>query len=178
MRLFDLKSTFVKRLIELRKAPNGKFLDLSKSSFTFSNKNSFEKIYRENNGFRFIKKTDQNSQNCKLNIEKNASLPQVFDKNFIYLNPKKLNGEFKLRNWQKGDRIKPIGVNGSKLVSDVLKDAKVPLAVRSNQLIVHDANKVLWVVGHCVSREGIADSNQPIWKVSVDTKLDSLTLLL
>jgi hypothetical protein len=67
-------------------------------------------------------------------------------------------------------------VQGSKLVSDVLKDAKVPLAQRAKQLILHDEKHVLWIVGHCVSRDAIADKHHAIWKVTVEWKQDSLPL--
>ena len=41
----------------------------------------------------------------------------------------------------------PIGVNGSKLVSDILKDAIPPL--KANQYVLVDDEKVLALVGHC-----------------------------
>ena len=52
----------------------------------------------------------------------------------------------------------PIGVNGSKLVSDILKDAKTPLRLKANQYVLVDDEKVLALVGHCVS--SIEDAEQ------------------
>lgn len=46
-----------------------------------------------------------------------------------------------------GDRFVPFGMRGSKLVSDFLKDRKIPVEQRLRQLLVCDSEKILWVVG-------------------------------
>jgi tRNA(Ile)-lysidine synthase len=52
-----------------------------------------------------------------------------------------------IRPWQQGDRIIPFGMKGSKLVSDLLTDAKVSAATRSGQLVASFNNEIIWVVG-------------------------------
>lgn len=53
-----------------------------------------------------------------------------------------------LRPWQPGDRISPIGLEGSKLVSDILIDAKVPLDEKEFVYVLLSGSEVAWVVGH------------------------------
>lgn len=56
-----------------------------------------------------------------------------------------------LRLVQAGDRFSPFGLKGSKLVSDFLKDLKVPLLERRHQLVLADASgAIVWLVGRRV----------------------------
>ena len=52
-----------------------------------------------------------------------------------------------VRPWQKGDRIKPYGMRGSKKVSDIFTDAKVPVDRKSGIPIVTKDDRILWVAG-------------------------------
>lgn len=60
-----------------------------------------------------------------------------------------------LRTMNDGDRFAPLGMKGSKLVSDFLTDKKVNLLEKRRQLVVVDAlDRIIWVVGqrpahHC-----------------------------
>ena len=164
VRLFAFKPSFTSRLMELRNASNGKFLKFS----LIDSSNKIEKIFKEGKTFRLVFREEKMATEKSISVEKNVTLPNSFDKFSIYVNPEKINGELKLRRWAKGDRIKPIGLSGSKLVSDILKDAKVPLAFRKNQWVVHDDINLIWVVGHSVSRDAVANNKSPVWKVSVD----------
>lgn len=56
-----------------------------------------------------------------------------------------------LRPTQAGDRFEPFGLKGSKLVSDFLKDLKVPMLERRRQLVLTDATgAIVWLVGRRV----------------------------
>lgn len=53
-----------------------------------------------------------------------------------------------LRQVEPGDRFSPLGMKGTKLVSDFLTDQKVNVVERRRQLVVTDAhNHILWLVG-------------------------------
>ena len=57
-----------------------------------------------------------------------------------------------IRNWQEGDRIKPLGMKGSKLISDILIDAKVdPLRKRSKVIIEDATGNVVVLIGHIIN---------------------------
>lgn len=71
----------------------------------------------------------------------------------LYLDTDKIEGKaLVLRPWSDGDRIRPFGMNGSRLVSDILSDAKIPLNQKRNVRIVECDGKILWVVGFRTSR--------------------------
>jgi len=52
-----------------------------------------------------------------------------------------------IRRWQKGDRFFPIGMNGSKKVSDYLTDIKKKSVEKQQQLVLTDQNGIIWVIG-------------------------------
>lgn len=55
----------------------------------------------------------------------------------------------RLRTVREGDRFRPLGMKGSKLVSDFLTDRKVPVNEKRNQLCITDANdNIVWLIGH------------------------------
>ena len=127
------------------------------------------RLIRERAAF-YVEREDlkEQKQSGNLTIAHCETLPKEFSKSAIYLNPDLIIGELKLRTWQVGDRMKPIGIKGSKLISDILTDAKVPHHLRSTQCVVTDNQRILWCVGHAVSREAIATKLQPCIKVTVN----------
>ena len=53
-----------------------------------------------------------------------------------------------LRQWQHGDRFKPLGMRGTKLVSDFLAGLHLTPTEKEEALVVEDADKnIIWVVG-------------------------------
>ena len=59
-----------------------------------------------------------------------------------------LERSLRLRTWRAGDRIAPRGLDGSKRVSDVLTERRVPPSARDRQLVLCAGDRVAWVVGH------------------------------
>ncbi len=156
-RQLELSPTYAAELTKLRFAHIGKFI-VSRSKI-------IRQIIVERNHFYFDKEDASLIPDLKLEMVK--SLPLEFDKHTIYLNPDKIKGRMYLRNWTEGDRIKPIGLKGSKLISDILTDAKIPHHLRRKQLVLVDEEKVLWCVGFSISREAIAHANCEKLKVSL-----------
>lgn len=66
-----------------------------------------------------------------------------------------------IRPWQQGDRFRPLGMKGEKLVSDYLIDQKVPLVDKKNVSVLLSGHEIAWVIGHRISEE---------FKVSSSTK--------
>ena len=54
----------------------------------------------------------------------------------------------RLRTWRAGDRIAPHGLDGTKRVSDVLTERRVPPSARDRQLVLCAGGRLAWVVGH------------------------------
>jgi len=58
-----------------------------------------------------------------------------------------------VRFWKRGDRIRPFGMKGTRLLSDLFTDKKVPSFERSNIPLVISNGKIAWVAGVIISDE-------------------------
>lgn len=54
---------------------------------------------------------------------------------------------FTLRHWRRGDRIKPYGMNGSKLVSDLFAEAKYSAEAKRRAWLLLRDGQIIWVPG-------------------------------
>ena len=74
-------------------------------------------------------------------IDKSSEVAQLdFDK---------LRFPLTLRHWRHGDRFHPLGMKGSKLLSDFFVDQKFTEAQKENVfLLISAENEILWVVGY------------------------------
>lgn len=71
-----------------------------------------------------------------------------FAKEYELFDAEKVQLPLRCRHWQEGDRIQPLGMKGSRLVSDLFTDAHYSPNRKSTTWIVTDAsNRILWVVG-------------------------------
>ena len=68
-------------------------------------------------------------------------------------------GKLRVRNWEPGDRIRPLGLRGSKKIQDLFVDGKIPREVRHRAPLIVDDEKVLWVVGLAVSEDSKVTGN-------------------
>lgn len=70
-----------------------------------------------------------------------------------WFDPSVLDGSpLSVRTWQKADRIKPFGMQGSKLVSDIFNDAKIYGSDRLKYPILTKDDEILWIAGLRTSR--------------------------
>ncbi|MBL7900292.1 MAG: tRNA lysidine(34) synthetase TilS, partial [Crocinitomicaceae bacterium] len=59
-----------------------------------------------------------------------------------------------LRHWKNGDRMKPLGMRGTKLISDILTDNKISSAERSMQLVLEDhTGEIISIPGMVISED-------------------------
>ena len=77
----------------------------------------------------------------------------------------------KLRHWKKGDRFKPLGMNGSKLLSDFFNDLGFSEYQKRNVWIMEDAKGlILWVVGYRINdKVKILDSTKVIFQCDLES---------
>ncbi len=69
------------------------------------------------------------------------------------LDADRLRFPLRVRPWQPGDRLRPLGMDGHKSVADLLTDAKVPPHRRAQVHVVCSGETVVWVVGHRLAAE-------------------------
>jgi tRNA(Ile)-lysidine synthase len=76
----------------------------------------------------------------------------IFSEDIAYLDFDKLEFPLTVRNWNQGDKIKPLGMkSGSKLISDVLINKKINQFKKEKQLIIQSKNKTVWLVDLMIS---------------------------
>jgi tRNA(Ile)-lysidine synthase len=63
-----------------------------------------------------------------------------------------------VRNFIPGDRVRPIGMNGTRKVKDILIDSKVGRERRARMAIVVAADEIVWIPGVVRSRWGLLTS--------------------
>jgi len=85
------------------------------------------------------------------------------NKKIELINADKVTDRFLLRYWKNGDRFSPLGLNGSKKVSDFLNDQKVSSFEKRKQLVLINNKKIVWVVGHRIDdRFKITDKTRKV----------------
>lgn len=58
-----------------------------------------------------------------------------------------LAGNLRVRNPRPGDRFQPFGLDGTRKLSDLFRDKKIPEGDRPGILVVEDGVGILWIVG-------------------------------
>jgi tRNA(Ile)-lysidine synthase len=56
-----------------------------------------------------------------------------------------------VRSWREGDRMRPLGLDGSKSLQDIFTDRKVPRSLRSQLPVVVSGDEIAWVAGVALS---------------------------
>ena len=67
------------------------------------------------------------------------------------LDAARLAATLTVRAWQDGDRMRPLGLGGSKSLQDVFSDRKVPRSLRRSLPVVVSGEDIAWVAGVAVS---------------------------
>jgi len=88
-----------------------------------------------------------------------------------YLDVGMLEFPLEMRPWKKGDRFRPLGMNGFKKVSDFLIDLKVPTVQKQSVYVLLSGGEICWVVGYRIDdRYKLNDSTTKVWHVQLSSK--------
>lgn len=117
----------------------------------------FKALAREAHSLRLIP-IEVETSSAQLHVLERTSLPSSFDKDSILLDANLLQGSLHLRPWQLGDRMAPIGMKGTKLISEIIADARIPFEEKSQILVVHDDVHIHWCVGLKIGRMALANA--------------------
>ena len=113
------------------------------------NKNRVEKIKINIDGFGFynvdhriisFKETDER-------VFRNNANTELIDFDKIK------NKNIQIRNWINGDKFQPLGMKGSKKVSDYLIDKKIDIFKKEKQLVVTANSEIIWLCGQRLSNK-------------------------
>ena len=75
------------------------------------------------------------------------------DENIGLFNKKLLEFPLVLRKWEDGDKIQPLGMKGSKKVSDILIDKKISINEKKNIYVILSKGEIIWLLGHVISEK-------------------------
>lgn len=67
--------------------------------------------------------------------------------NYAYLDFERLGFPLLLRKWKPGDRFQPLGMKGTKKVSDFLTDLKLSIPEKNKTYVIESEGLICWVVG-------------------------------
>jgi len=88
----------------------------------------------------------------RLHAEETAGDPVFADATIAVVDAEGI-AEFVVDAVREGDRMRPLGMKGTKKLSDVLVDAKVPRRQRGITPVVRDGERVVWLAGVRMSDE-------------------------
>ncbi|MBR7175691.1 MAG: tRNA lysidine(34) synthetase TilS [Bacteroidales bacterium] len=102
-------------------------------------------------------------------IDKDENFKLIKDASTAQFDMDKIKFPLKLRHWKKGDKFKPLGMRGSKLLSDFFNDLGFTTYQKHNVWIMEDANDlILWVVGYRINdKVKILDSTRVIFQCDI-----------
>jgi tRNA(Ile)-lysidine synthase len=85
-----------------------------------------------------------------------------------YLDYEKTSPPLILRNQMPGDRIKPLGMRGTKKLHDYFIDRKVPFSFRKDIPLLVDAKSVIWIAGQTISeRVKVTEQTKKVLKAEM-----------
>jgi len=84
-------------------------------------------------------------------VTRNPSFRIRADEQFAQLDRDKLNFPLSIRKWQQGDRFTPMGMKGSKLLSDYFIDQKISRFGKNDVWLLLSGNDIVWVIGYRIS---------------------------
>ncbi|WP_027421052.1 tRNA lysidine(34) synthetase TilS [Crocinitomix catalasitica] len=121
------------------------------------------------NSFPFTIETD----NKKIAFTLNNKVQPFSNSNLQQIDFKKVTLPLIVRNWQEGDKIRPLGMRGQKLLSDVFIDKKLSKIQKEQQLIMVDATGlVVAIIGMIVS-ENVRIKNDAKEVLAIETILSN-----
>jgi tRNA(Ile)-lysidine synthase len=143
----------IKKINTLINAHAGKRIELSGSIIVYRERGYLKFIYEQMPGNEYSIKIRigeiKSTPAGKISIKKydKESISYSNNKNKEYISADNAGSEFIIRRWKPGDSFFPLGMKGSKKISDFLNEQKVESSVKKNHLILINNNNVVWVIG-------------------------------
>jgi tRNA(Ile)-lysidine synthase len=89
----------------------------------------------------------------EVRAELSSGVPPAEGPDLAVLDPRALGGDLVVRAWRDGDRMRPLGLGGSKSLQDLFTDRKVPRSLRHALPVVTSDGRIVWIAGVAVSEE-------------------------
>ena len=88
--------------------------------------------------------------NGRLRVDVTDECPDRLDEGAplsVFADALRLRFPLAVRRWRPGDRFRPLGMDGTKKVSDLLTDTKIRVEERRDTWVVRSGEDIVWVVG-------------------------------
>lgn len=72
-----------------------------------------------------------------------------------------LGGALSVRAWRDGDRLRPVGLGGTKTLQDLFTDLKVPRSLRRSLPVFEVGGEIVWVAGVALDERFAAGDGDP-----------------
>jgi tRNA(Ile)-lysidine synthase len=89
----------------------------------------------------------------EVRAELSSGVPPADGPDLAVVDPGALAGDLVVRAWREGDRMRPLGLGGSKSLQDLFTDRKVPRSLRHALPVVTSDGRIVWIAGVAVSEE-------------------------
>jgi tRNA(Ile)-lysidine synthase len=117
---------------------------------------------------------NQINEPLKLNIRKFNSLDMGRISKApgeAWFDAERLQFPLQLRKWRKGDRFRPLGMKGSKKLSDYFTDEKMSRFEKENTWLLCSGGAIAWVVGKRISESfKVGEKTKKVWNVQIVSK--------
>ncbi len=93
------------------------------------------------------------------------------DKSVEFISDDGLRNLFEIRKWKAGDKFQPIGMKGTKKISDFLADEKISSLRKKEYLVLTNFGRIVWVIGLRIDdRFKVTSETKKILKLTVTEK--------
>jgi tRNA(Ile)-lysidine synthase len=89
----------------------------------------------------------------EVRAELSSTVPAPDGPDLAVLDAGALGGPLVVRSWRDGDRMRPLGLGGSKSLQDLFTDRRVPRSLRHALPVVTSDGRIVWIAGVAVSEE-------------------------
>ncbi len=142
-----------KKIESLLNKDAGKKVDLSQNLKAFRERNYITVSYNQKiENFKPIALKNGDSLKIKektLTIKNGMKMPRTYSGSKMkeYISADKVSGDYILRKWKTGEKFFPLGLKGSKKISDFLNEQKISSSKKKEQLVLTNREQIVWVLG-------------------------------
>lgn len=155
---YTLSFAQIEELKNLVHAETGKYIMLSQRIFVYKNRQTLNFIARDDDFHKQVVKKIPKIGHAiwksffiefeEIHKEDFRTTDDKFTEFFDY---DRIEDEIIVRNWREGDKFSPLGMKGSKKLSDFFVDLKVPLYKKNEYPVFLSNNEIFWVGGLRIS---------------------------
>lgn len=151
LKQYSFDSSIELQVLDAIKAGQSGKLFLSKTHTCLLDRDAIiikeNKTNSANQSFTIEKNTDFISEPINLHFEIVEEAKIIIDDDLICLDFEKLTFPLQLRKWQEGDSFQPLGMTGTKKLSDFFINQKYTLFQKEEQWLLTSNNEIVWIIG-------------------------------